>query len=621
MKIRKLRINSFRGLKNVELDLNDHLNVFQGKNELGKTSIIDSVLWVLTGETLVYGKQDSDNRNKHNLRDVINVVLEMDNGLILERKYYDVWKEDKDGNERFSRTENQFFINGAKYKVAEYFEFIRNSLGLVNELKTKDINLLRALVDYNYLSSIDYKITRKFYEELMNLKSDMELLSEPQYQCIATDMQVLRFDIGKCKNKYADGIKQCEKEIETISSIIKTKEASFNKEVADKYDSLVEERMNLLKSNIYEQSEYERLNKTLDEINVNIHTEQKNVLEALNHANEQRSEYIKKGNELQNEIKELNRQISNNIEKMELRREQGINHYERLIEQERNAKFNAINCPHCGKAINESEKNLYEREKKELISTYQSEIEKAKTIIANLNDSNKIANETLSKVEEQFKTVEDKYHANEIHIQKLNEEKENNSKVKELLLEKQKVSNELDVFINNYNNTKLEEISKLDEKIAESSSMNRVVNDLEIYRNSLKDLKRSKALLEEQKDLVQEFKEHKLRMIKDNTCKLFPAIELEILEVNDNTGTIKEVCYAKFRDVEYSGMNDGNKKLLGVTIIENIRKALNLQDFPIVFDKFGDVDTINLNKILKTTTCQILSTVVTDDEKFSLKGE
>ena len=68
-------------------------------------------------------------------------------------------------------------------------------------------------------------------------------------------------------------------------------------------------------------------------------------------------------------------------------------------------------------------------------------------------------------------------------------------------------------------------------------------------------------------------------------------------------------------------MNDGNKKLLGVTIIENIRKALNLQDFPIVFDKFGDVDTINLNKILKTTTCQILSTVVTDDEKFSLKGE
>ena len=90
-------------------------------------------------------------------------------------------------------------------------------------------------------------------------------------------------------------------------------------------------------------------------------------------------------------------------------------------------------------------------------------------------------------------------------------------------------------------------------------------------------------------------------MLKENTSKVFPNIEIELIEVNENTESTKDVCYAKFKDVKYSGMNDGNKKLLGITIIENIRTALGLKELPIVFDKFADIDTTNLQKILNTT--------------------
>ena len=111
MRIKKLIINSFRGLENVEFEFNEKLNVFSGDNRLGKSTIIDSAMWVLCDETLVTGKQDSDNRNMLDLKKALNVILEMDNGVILERKYRDIWVEDKDGILKYSRTDNQFYIN------------------------------------------------------------------------------------------------------------------------------------------------------------------------------------------------------------------------------------------------------------------------------------------------------------------------------------------------------------------------------------------------------------------------------------------------------------------------------------------------------------------------------
>ena len=91
MKIKGLKINSFRGLQNLEFENFENINVFCGENQLGKTTVIDSIMWVLCDETLVNGKQDSDNRNMLNLKQPLNVIVEMYNGLILERRYKDIY--------------------------------------------------------------------------------------------------------------------------------------------------------------------------------------------------------------------------------------------------------------------------------------------------------------------------------------------------------------------------------------------------------------------------------------------------------------------------------------------------------------------------------------------------
>ena len=204
MKIENLKIENFRGLKDLEFNFKDGLNLFSGSNGIGKSTVIDAIMWVLCDETLVYGKQSADNRNQNNLRDIIKVSLKLDNGLELERTYYDKYKEDLEGNLRYDKLVNEFKINGAKYGSKEYFDYIKYNIIKLdrNVIIPKDYNLIRSLMDYNYFGSIDYKISRALLEKVLNLKTDEEIVNEEQYAPIKTDMQLLKFEIQKKKHQF-----------------------------------------------------------------------------------------------------------------------------------------------------------------------------------------------------------------------------------------------------------------------------------------------------------------------------------------------------------------------------------------------------------------------------------
>ena len=49
MKIRKLKINSYGKLLNKEIELNDHINIIYGKNEAGKSTILNFIVNMLYG--------------------------------------------------------------------------------------------------------------------------------------------------------------------------------------------------------------------------------------------------------------------------------------------------------------------------------------------------------------------------------------------------------------------------------------------------------------------------------------------------------------------------------------------------------------------------------------------
>lgn len=621
MRIKNLKINSFRGLENIEFNLDEKLNVFSGDNRLGKTTIIDSAMWVLCDETLVNGKQDSDNRNMHDLKKELNVILEMDNGVILERKYRDIWVEDEDGNLRYSRTDNQFYINGAKYKKEEYFDFIKESIGLTKIIKTKDFNLLRGIIDYNYYSNIDYKIARKFTEELMDLKTDFELLSQEEFKHIQVDMQVLKYDIGKCANKYKIEFEKVDKEIKDKENLVKELSKSINDKELAKGERLFEERKLLLNDNVLENSDYKALEQLLEENRVNIQEEEKNVLTSLNNAKNESNELITKGNKCNSDIEICNTQIANLEKEKVWLNDCCIKKYEIEIYHLKNEKFGKVICPHCQGLVNEEQQKVFEKNIISKIKDRENEINVVKNKITQIDGEIKSINLEIENVKKDLNNYRKQYVECDKTIKQLNSEMENNTKIKELLLKKEELTNNIKEFINNYNTEKNIKINELTIELDKLSSMLENKNNVEKYKVEIQELKKKKAYLDMQRELVKDFKDLKRNMIKENTNKVFPNINIEIIEENENTGSTKDVCYATLKGVEYKAINDGHRYLVGITIIEDIKRALGLQDLPIIFDKFADIGKETLKEIQKITKSQIITTFVSDNNTILLNNK
>lgn len=620
MKIKNLKINSFRGLENIEFNLDESLNVFGGRNRLGKTTIIDSVMWVLCDETLVNGKQDSDNRNMLDLKKELNVVIEFDNGLILERKYRDIWVEDEDGNLKYSRTDNQFYVNGAKYKKEEYFEFIKDKIGLNKRIKTKEFNLLRSIIDYNYYSNIDYKIARKFTEELMDLKSDDELINQEIFAPIKTDMQVLKFDCGKCANKYKNEFDKIDIQIKEKENLKETLFKTINEKELEKGERLFEERKVLLNDNFLENSDYKALEKLLEENRANIQEEEKNVITSLNNAKNESNELITKGNKCNSDIESCNTQIAN-FEKEKAWLNTCIENYKSMIENAKTKEARKVLCPHCNGVINEEEMKSFDKLVKNQIAGYENDILTHQNKIVEIDKGIENQKSKIEDTKKQLNSYRKQYVECDKKIKQLTAEKENNTKVKELLLKKEELNNNIKEFINNYNTEKNDKINSLTAELDKLSSMLDNKNKVENLKIEIHELKKKKAYLDLQRELVKDFKVLKRDMIKENTSKVFPNVNIEIIEENENTGSTKDVCYATLKGVEYKAINDGHRYLVGITIIEDIKRALGLQDLPIIFDKFADIDNNTLKEIQKITKSQIITTLVSDNNTILLNNK
>lgn len=622
MKISKLTINSFRGLKNLEFDFKEKLNIFSGKNGLGKTSVLDAILWMLCDETIVYGKQTSDNRNSHNLKDVIHVLLELENGVVLERKYFDKWVEDQDGNLKFDKVENQFKINGAKYKVGDYFNFIKDSiLKLDRNIKLdKTFNIVRALIDYDYFGNVDYKVSRGLIEQLINSKTDEEILSGEKYQDIRIDLSIFKYDISKCKNKYDTDLKEIANLIGNKKSMLERYKSEFNEGLLEEYEKAKEERNKLITRKIELEPEFVRIYKLLEENRIRIEEENKSANMSLIKAQEKHIDLTKTGNEINNKINNQERDKFTLERKMEDCRN-SIESLMRQIQEIQNRPNEKVTCPNCNFVLNENTYETIKNDIAEKVDLHAQNIETYKNTILDLEERIKNINNNIKKLENDRDLEAKNYYENIQTIEKLKKRIQENPNVVKIENENENLREELKAFEIDWQEKHNSDIMSLNtqiENLAYNSSLPQKIATLE---EEVKKLRIEKTNFENKKDLLQEFKEEKLTLLKQNSQKVFPNLELELIEVNENTGSMKDVCQIKLKDVEYKGINDGHRKLVGFMVIEDIKKALNLEDLPIVFDKRADVDESVFKEILGLTNSQVFCTLVSDEENITLKGE
>jgi len=626
MKITELNITQFRGISDLFFTKFGKTNVFCGKNGIGKSTIIDCIMWMLCDETFTYGLQNDNNKNKHNTKDVIEVEMKVvdnnNNEFELKRTYFEKWK-----GEEFQKIENKFEINGAKYTSTEYLEKIRNIIGINTNIKTKKINILRLMMDTSYLENIDYKIARDFIEEILGVVSDTDLANDPKYEIIRNGLlsqqnKEGKFDIVKTKSLFKKNLDGADASIEEIKNQIKRDKALLSEFPEDEANKIEEEKTKLLSMKVEDNEEYKIKTKELNDTNTKIESACNTIETNIKELQEKIDELIVKGNKIQNDITLNDNEkslVNEKIEAINFSIKELAKQYKDIEKEE----FTEVKCPECGYVLNTDKKNAFEDDKKKKLLEIKNIASQKKEEKKQLDDRLAVLEKDTADLKETFNATGKEYAENFKQLTVLKNDLEDNEEVKALKEKQTKLQTEISNLTVAFENTKNEKINELIVKASEFGSIVQLKNNIEQNEKEVEELKKQKALAEMQLQCLEDFKQFKLKLTRENTNKIFPNIEFEMLYESPTTGVLTECCYPKYKDVEFNGLNNGNRYPLGIEVIEDVKRALNItEDLPILIDRRADLDEDNLNAVIKLTDAQIFTTLVTNDTNIKLnKGE
>ena len=231
MKINKIKINSYGKIKNKEIKLNNNLNIIYGKNESGKSTILNFIFNILYGTQKNKNGKEMSDYEKYKPWDSDDfsgkITYELDN-----KNKYEIYREFSKKNpnifnEKGEEISNKFNIN--KKNGNEFFleqteidskMFLSTSVSLQQELKIGN-NIKEILIQKisNTLGTGQYNIS---YKEII------DKLNKRQLEKIGTD---------RTKEKPINIVKRQYEEKEERINLIKI-EQNLNKENQKKISEL-----------------------------------------------------------------------------------------------------------------------------------------------------------------------------------------------------------------------------------------------------------------------------------------------------------------------------------------------------------------------------------------------
>lgn len=131
MKLNKLKLHNFKGLKDFELKLDGKDARVLGTNGTGKTTLMDGLLWLVTGkdslgqteQTFDIKPKDESGEVQHGLDQGVEAELETEDGhtITLEKVYAEKWTKKKGtNNERLTGHETTCKVGGVPVNKGEF---------------------------------------------------------------------------------------------------------------------------------------------------------------------------------------------------------------------------------------------------------------------------------------------------------------------------------------------------------------------------------------------------------------------------------------------------------------------------------------------------------------------
>ena len=587
MKLTKLELLNFKGLKSFTINLNGDV-VIRGDNATGKTTVFDSVCWLLFGKDSL-DRADFEIKTLdggepiHKVNHEVTGTFTLDEGgtVELKRVYREKYSSPRGGEVTLTGHTTDYFVDGVPKKEKEYKEIVSS---LVDESIFKLITnplyfnetyswqnrrklLLEMCGDIDDISVINSRDDLRRLAELLEGRTvdDHRKVVAAKKTAINKELDMIPVRIDEAmrnKPEIASDKAKLIRDIETLSAGID--EVEKQKAIIQNGFSSTEKESKI--RDIKRQLEVQS-SKVLSDYHKQkqrLRDEYEASLTKLKMVEVDRDRCADRRDELNKEIERESKRIATLQSEFDTFNAQ---------------QFNKESCPTCGQALPADKQAALEAEfntnKSKKLEEWKGLIESAVKLKENYEEQQEIMVSKIDNLTTEVSQYSDAYNVKFKEYESYSEPNLEDDpvyadlKAQLFLLE-----------IDDEPGADTEELTKLDEEL---SSMKSKKADLETELNKFKliddinhrilelenqqqKLVAEKNALDEAAFLMDEFIKAKVNMLEENINSRFKLARFKMFNVMLN-GNVEECCETTYKGVPYRSMNNAARINVGLDII------------------------------------------------------
>ena len=587
MKLTKLELLNFKGLKSFTINLNGDV-VIRGDNATGKTTVFDSVCWLLFGKDSL-DRADFEIKTLdggepiHKVNHEVTGTFTLDEGgtVELKRVYREKYSSPRGGEVTLTGHTTDYFVDGVPKKEKEYKEIVSS---LVDE------SIFKLITNPLYFNeTYSWQNRRKLLLEMcgdiddisvINSRDDLRRLAEllegrtvdnhrkvvaAKKTAINKDLDMIPVRIDEAmrnKPEIASDKAKLIRDIETLSAGID--EVEKQKAIIQNGFSSAEKESKI--RDIKRQLEVQSSTVLSDYHKQKQHLrgEYEASLTKLKMVEVDRDRCADRRDELNKEIERESKRIATLQSEFDTFNTQ---------------QFNKEYCPTCGQALPADKQAALEAEfntnKSKKLEEWKGLIESAVKLKANYEEQQEIMSSKIDSLTTEVSQHSDAYNVKFKEYEAYSEPNVEDDpvytdlKAQLFLLE-----------IDDEPGAEAEELAKLDEELSSMKSKKagletelnkfKLIDDINHrileLENQQQKLVAEKNALDEAAFLMDEFIKAKVNMLEENINSRFKLARFKMFNVMLN-GNVEECCETTYKGVPYRSMNNAARINVGLDII------------------------------------------------------
>ena len=587
MKLTKLELLNFKGLKSFTINLNGDV-VIRGDNATGKTTVFDSVCWLLFGKDSL-DRADFEIKTLdggepiHKVNHEVIGTFTLDEGgtVELKRVYREKYSSPRGGEVTMTGHTTDYFVDGVPKKEKEYKEMVSS---LVDE------SIFKLITNPLYFNeTYSWQNRRKLLLEMCGDISDEDVIASHDE---------LRRLAGLLEGRIVDDHRK----------VVAAKKTAINKEldmIPVRIDEAMRNKPEITSDKEKLIRDIETLSAGIDEVekqkaiiqNGFSSTEKESKIRDINRQLEgQSSKVLSDYHKQKQRLRDEYEASLTKLKMVEVDRDRCADRRDELNKEiERESKriatlqsefdtfnaqqFNKESCPTCGQALPADKQSVLETEfntnKSKKLEEWKGLIESAVKLKANYEEQQEIMVSKVDSLTTEASQYNDAYNVKFKEYEAYSEPNLEDDpvyadlKAQLFLLE-----------IDDEPGADTEELTKLDEELssmkAKKAGLETELNKFKLIddinhrifelENQQQKLVAEKDALDEASFLMDEFIKAKVNMLEDVINSRFKLARFKMFNVMIN-GNIEECCETTYKGVPYRSMNNAARINVGLDII------------------------------------------------------